>query len=443
MKLNRVARALGVAAVLLVVSAASGEPPRPRKLETVGTLRGPLLAQKLNQQHTFEGFYYDGSIPMIVDDIARVRANVILPEHAYVPITGAVPAGVKSGDHVRLTATLEKPVATHLHLQRESAVARLASPAAMQVVKASVSALGGIVKLNPGVIGRIDATKYAVLLAGGANAANNHMRYWNDLVRTYNLLRNKGYAAANIKVVYADGVAKSNDMPVDYSASFANLQTVFTGLGQKMTSFDSLYVMVTDHGGGFLAQASGGYGPGIYGGALDTDHDEDGPVQEATYNQDLNGNGTKTDTVTFDETINLWGATMTDDAFKGLVNSIPNYGKMMIQFNECFSGGFLRDLAGPRRVLMSAASKTQFSWSEPNGTYEELLKHYLTALEGGDATADTNHDGKVSLLEAYEYARTKDVQPETPFYDDDGIYPPHSGAMPGGGEGAIGAAWFL
>lgn len=57
--------------------------------------------------------------------------------------------------------------------------------------------------------------------------------------------------------------------------------------------------------------------------------------------------------------------------------------------------------------------------------------------------ADTNGDGKVSILEAYNFARSQDPCPETPFYEDNGAAPAHSGAMPSGGDGALGQTTFL
>ena len=44
----------------------------------------------------------------------------------------------------------------------------------------------------------------------------------------------------------------------------------------------------------------------------------------------------------------------------------------------------------------------------------------------------------MSLVEAFNYARSHDTQSETPWYEDSGDGIPHSGAMPGGGEGTLG-----
>jgi hypothetical protein len=62
------------------------------------------------------------------------------------------------------------------------------------------------------------------------------------------------------------------------------------------------------------------------------------------------------------------------------------------------SGGFIQDLVAPNRVVMTA-TRTGF---ERNETI--FGGHFVAALtRGGDA--DTDNDGRVSLLEAYEYAR--------------------------------------
>jgi len=53
--------------------------------------------------------------------------------------------------------------------------------------------------------------------------------------------------------------------------------------------------------------------------------------------------------------------------------------------------------------------------------------------------ADANGDGEVSLVEAFNYARAKDTQSETPWYEDNGDGIPHSGKMPAGGDGTLGS----
>jgi hypothetical protein len=63
------------------------------------------------------------------------------------------------------------------------------------------------------------------------------------------------------------------------------------------------------------------------------------------------------------------------------------------------SGGFIQDLAAPNRIVITATK----SGMEANETV--FGRHFSAALTG-DA-ADTDKDGRVSLLEAFEYARAE------------------------------------
>jgi hypothetical protein len=191
-------------------------------------------------------------------------------------------------------------------------------------------------------------------------------------------------------------------------------------------------------------------------------------VAEASYNMDINGDGNKTDNVGIDEVLCLWNhETMSDKEFATALNGITHYSKMVVQMEQCFSGGFVHDLAGPRRVIISAANWGQFSWGRQdpgtnNYSYDMFEYYFLAALRGstpdGTATvnADTNGDGKVSILEAYQYARAHDTAAETPWYDDTGTgnevnnpnqAPPPKRAARGTPvppvEGNLGATYFL
>lgn len=63
------------------------------------------------------------------------------------------------------------------------------------------------------------------------------------------------------------------------------------------------------------------------------------------------------------------------------------------------SGGFIHDLAAPNRIVITATK----SGMEANETV--FGRHFTTALTG-DA-ADTDKDGRISLLEAFDYARAE------------------------------------
>ena len=104
----------------LAVGSAMAVPP---KLPLEGTLRTSKLLQSLNQQVTIEGFYYDGSVPMIVDDFSRVGVNMVMPPESYIPVIGTPIANAKSGDRVRVTGLLARPSAGDpKYVQGQSAI---------------------------------------------------------------------------------------------------------------------------------------------------------------------------------------------------------------------------------------------------------------------------------------------------------------------------------
>lgn len=397
------------------------------ELLSIPKVRGPEMTKHLNKQVTVEGFYYDGSVPMILDNFGRVRVNMRMPPESYVAIVGPRPTGLKSGDKVSVTGMLLKPTAADpRYVQKESVMIKLLSADNLRILKRGVYlktskfSVQPTLKVSEEIAATLIPQKYAVLIAGGINPFNNHERYWNDLRAMYNVLLSHGYKKGNIKVIYADGSGRDTSMPVDYSATASNIATVFNTLAKKMTDKDVLYIMTDDHGGGYqdrtITESGVVYPAGMQGGVKDADG-------------------------TVHQTIWLWGSSMTNDAFAAEVNKITHYAEMIIQMGQCFSGGFIKYLTGPRRTIMSAASESEPSWATDDLQYNEFTYWYIAALIGrkpdGSASvnADTNADGRISILEAYNFARSNDKEPETPLFEDDGITPGHSGPMPSGGDG--------
>ena len=411
-------------------------------------LRSADTLKLIGKRADFSGFYYDGSIPMIVDSMERIHVNLPIPDDAYIPIVGKIPTSLRSGDRITITGTLVKARATDPKWAlEEPAVIRLAVESDVKVISRArvIAPIAKRFKLRADLI-RLLATDYAVLIVGGINAGSNHMRYWNELKVTYSALKARGLTDANIYVLYADGVARDNSVVVDYSATKANIATVFTALAGKTTDGSGVYIMTNDHGGGYSTRVVGNVQIGSYGAVLDANGDENDNLSEATLNRDINGDGDKNDMVSVDEVLCLWGENMTDDDFATNVNKITKYAKMVIQMEQCFSGGFINDLAAPKRVIMTACHETECSWAKgPNYLWNEFTYSFLAAWTGskpdggGSVNADTNGDGKLSMVECFNYARANDAASETPMFEDNGQRPGHSGQMPSGGEGALGS----
>jgi len=392
-------------------------------IRNLGMINRNLLLQQLNQNIQVEGFFYDGSIPMVVENMDIVRMDKPMPPDKFIPIVGPTPTGMKWGTKIKVQGLIQRPTSGDPHVvQGQSLILRISGAAQIQVLQPPVQLYNPLRQVVissrfPGSITVFRQDKFAVLIAGGYDSANSHLRYWHDLTAMYNILKNAGYKPANIYVIYADGVGwgGSTAIPVNYSATKANIATVFTLLAGKMDSLDTLYIMTNDHGGG---------GSG-----------------------DPSGDETVTHT---DEVLWLWNAVgMTDDEFAAQMNKITAYNKIIMQMKQCFSGGYLDDTTKPNRILMSSCSPTQISYGRAANDYGEFTFWYFSALTGnkpdgsGAVNADANNDGKVSIMEAWNFARAHDTAPEMPFYEDNGVKPAHSGAMPAGGEGVLGAATFL
>jgi hypothetical protein len=415
---------------------------------TIESLKGPEGSNYIGRKVTIEGIFVSDSLPMLVTDLERVKENSPIPDDQYIVLmgnkAGEIDPGEYGGARLKLTGVV------HALEGADEASEYMGEYVGIEVL--SYEFIERLEIYNPEIVHfTIHPTfsqpnRYAILFSGGSSPADNHVRYWNDLKFMYSTLINKyGYPAENIAVLYANGKGRDNQMPVHYSATQANLETVFTLLREVSTEDDSIFMFTTNHGGGFKkADPAKKY---IKGGQLDGDGDEMGDILfEKDYDLDLNGNGSKIDQVSWDEELVAWGGSIFDDAFHTILSNL-NYDRMIIVMEQCYSGGLIADMAqgGSNRIIMSAAGEYEPSWSmPPSNDYDEFSFHFTSAINGSDpdgktVDADTDNDGEVSMVEAFNYAIQKDTASETSWYEDSGDGIPHSGSMPGGGEGTLGS----
>lgn len=237
---------------------------------------------------------------------------------------------------------------------------------------------------------------YAVLMSGGANSSNNHVRYWNDLSNIYiTLVDVYAYKDQNIIVLCSDGLdptpdqsnGQNSDPDLDgdgdddimYSCTYANIQAVFNNLATTLTSQDQLFVFTTDHGG-----SNGGW----------------------------------------DTYLNLWNMeTMLNSSFETILSGLPPC-DIICTMEQCFSGGFMNSIPAPTFAFSSACSYTEYSWAmPPDYVYDTYVFFWTAAVKGEDAygvpcNADLNGDTIISMNEAFIYAEAEDFSSETPQYSE-------------------------
>ncbi len=235
---------------------------------------------------------------------------------------------------------------------------------------------------------------YALIISGGADQGNNHIRYWNDCAFIYRTLAGYyEYPDENIYVCISDGTNPAVDRsdgtnsPVDldndgdadimYPATMQYITQVFNELATILTPSDQLFIFTTDHGG----QESG-----------------------------------------WDAYLNLWNwEEMRDDQMAALVSTLPCE-TVICTFEQCFSGGMLDDLVGEGRVISTGASYTEYSWAMPPDYVYDTYVYFWTAAvawqlpSGAPVDADINNDMIVDMHEAFLYAQANDFSDETPQY---------------------------
>ncbi len=243
--------------------------------------------------------------------------------------------------------------------------------------------------------------RWAVLMNGGYDSGNNHVRYWNDLSNIYiTLVSVYGYADDHIIVLCSDGLnpapdqsngQNSNpdldgdgDADIMYSCVLVTVDGVFAWLADTVNIGDQLFIFTTDHG-----DTQGGW-----------------------------------DTIE-----NLWNhEELTDDHFAGLLAALPQC-EIVCTLEPCFSGGFLDDVVVPPgpRVASSACAYNQYSYAmPPDYVYDTYVFHWTAAVKGEDAygtavNADYNGDGLITMDEAYRYAESHDQSAEDPQYGEEPV----------------------
>lgn len=131
---------------------------------------------------------------------------------------------------------------------------------------------------------------------------------------------------------------------------------------------------------------------------------------------------------------NLPGPDMTAEEFARLL--APAKAAVVFVNTTSASGEFVKALSGPNRVIVTATKSAR----EQNETY--FPEHFVAALTSDEGDADK--DGRVSILEAFTYARREverifeqgnRIASEHPQLDDDGDGVAHGDASANGPDG--------
>lgn len=239
---------------------------------------------------------------------------------------------------------------------------------------------------------------WAVIISGGARPEINWERYWNNCSAMYKCLRNVyNYRRDRIFVLMSDGVSSDPDRrlnngwyesspqdldgdgndDINYSATKANISTVFNYLRDHVAVDEQVLVFVTDHG---------------------SRHDDE------SY-------------------ITLWGGSeISASEFANEVKKINDSSRKHVVLGQCYSGGFIGPLSSCWNVsVATACAYNQASSARSGSMYDEFLYHWISAAAGRTpggtvVNADLNGYDGVSAEEIFRYSQDKDEKDETPRY---------------------------
>jgi hypothetical protein len=129
-------------------------------------------------------------------------------------------------------------------------------------------------------------------------------------------------------------------------------------------------------------------------------------------------------------TFNLPGPDLTAEDYAKLLDKVPA-GRIVFVDTASASGAFLQPLAGPNRVVVTATK----TGGERNET--EFPQYFVEGFATG--AADKNRDGRVSVMEAFEYAQAKVTQ----AYQQKGLILTEHAAIEDGSDGNLASTLFL
>lgn len=393
-----------------------------REASTIAALKSLKPdSEMLDKEYEIKAFFISNPIPLLVTDLKWARINLHMPDSVFMPISGAGAeamqaepgkyhgAEVTVRGRLRLMPQKENPEIFEYGFACGNALQINQAPAPGFEFPEPFDICAKYPPIcEPGYT--FFPEKVAMLYGGGGYQGGCYDSDWNDMVFMYKTLTSKyGYAPDNVIVLYKDGHALNNAMPVSYDASGFSLSKAIIDVKKRITGKpnNQVTIFLTGEGGGYLGTTTAGFPPGYYGGMDDWDLDE----PEVTHN--------------LDETLFFYGkGFITDDYFAMMTECIGAAQLIMIN-QQHFGGGFLHDMRGSNRINISSSSEFEFSWYGGPGNHDVFSYYFTSALNRADAfgnpvNADTDHNGTISLLEAFLYAKTNDTTVEHPQLDDDG-----------------------
>jgi hypothetical protein len=238
--------------------------------------------------------------------------------------------------------------------------------------------------------------RWAILVSGASGDPDLQKLYLKEIAELHSILAGPlEFPSDQIFVLFDDPLLKPE--LIQYKSTMENLQAACRNLAGRVKKDDLVFVFIEGHG------------------------NYDGKVYK----------------------LNLVGPDPTAEDLASALYSIPARRFVVVNATNC-SGGSLPVLSQKGRIVITATK----SGMEKNQTH--LGPHFIDALKNGAADSDRN--GRVSILEAFFYAGQKvedyynsegNLQTEHPVLDDNGDAQAQSKPTPENGDGFLSGTTFL
>ncbi len=238
--------------------------------------------------------------------------------------------------------------------------------------------------------------RWAILIAGVSGNPDLQKTYLKELTDLHSVLENSLDFPRNQILVLFDDPAKNPEM-IQHKSTRVDLQAVCRDLAARVKKDDLVFVFIEGHG------------------------DYDGKTYK----------------------LNLVGPDPTAEELASMLYSIPAQRYVVVNATNC-SGGSLPALAQKGKIVIASTK----SGMEKNQTH--FGPYFIDAFKNN--AADTDKNGRVSLMEAFSYASQKiedyykdegSLQTEHPVLDDNGDGQAQNKPAPEKGEGLLARTVFL
>lgn len=204
--------------------------------------------------------------------------------------------------------------------------------------------------------------KYAVLISG-----ETERRHGANISLAYQVLLEQEFQRENIYLLVSP-VKENFYYPIDDFARRESIKMVFDHLRERIDEKDLLFVYVTDHGGRFT--------------------------------KTIEKNNEKSKVML--STVVLPGRNLGQREFARYLEGINSQTGIFL-FDQCFSGGFAEEIGKGNYIAIASTQPEDTSKSR----FQNSFGGYFMLALRDKAVSDLNADGRVSVEEAFEYAKTR------------------------------------